>query len=241
MGVFKILMPIIIVLPGVIGYFYFKDTLYDNQDTIYPNLVKKVLPVSMVGFFAAVVMGAVLSTLNAVLNSAATLFSLGVYKRQINPAASEKKLVKIGKWTTILMAVFSIIAAPLVAKAPEGLYQLLQQLNGIFFIPIASILIGGFFIKSISATGAKVAVFTGLLFYIITTFILKVDIHFVHVWGIEFVLNMLVMLIVSAIYKNKNPYTPTHTGEVNITPWKYAKPVGLMLVIITILVYILLS
>lgn len=241
MGVFKILMPIIIVLPGVIGYFYFKDTLYDNQDTIYPNLVKKVLPVSLVGFFAAVVMGTVLSTLNAVLNSAATLFSLGVYKRQINPAASERKLVRIGKWTTICMAMFSIIAAPLVGKAPEGMYQLLQQLNGIFFIPIASILIGGFFIKKISATGAKVAIFTGLTFYIITSFILKVDLHFVHVWGIEFLLNMLVMLVVSSIYKNKNQYTPTYTGEVNITPWKYAKPVGLLLVIITVLVYMLLS
>lgn len=241
MGVFKILMPVIIVLPGVIGYFYFRDTLYNEQDTIYPNLVKKVLPVSLVGFFAAVVLGTVLSTLNAVLNSAATLFSLGVYKRQINPNASERKVVKVGKWTSILMAIFSIIAAPLVAKAPEGLYQLLQQLNGIFFIPIASILIGGFFIKSISATGAKVAIFTGLLFYIITTFILKVDIHFVHVWGIEFVLNILVMLIVSAFFKNTNMYQPTHTGEVNITPWKYAKPAGLALVVITILVYILLS
>lgn len=241
MGVFKVLMPIIIVLPGVIGYFYFRETLYNEQDTIYPNLVKKVLPVSLVGFFAAVVLGTVLSTLNAVLNSAATLFSLGVYKRQINPNASERKVVQVGKWTSIFMAVFSMIAAPLVAKAPEGLYQLLQQLNGIFFIPIASILIGGFFIRSISATGAKVAIFTGLLFYIITSFILKVDIHFVHVWGIEFVLNILVMLIVSAIYKNKNPYTPTHTGEVNITPWKYARPAGLTLVVITILVYILLS
>ncbi len=241
MGAFKILMPIIIVLPGVIGYFYFRETLYNEQDTIYPNLVKKVLPVSLVGFFAAVVLGTVLSTLNAVLNSAATLFSLGVYKRQINPNASEQKVVRVGKWTSILMALFSIIAAPLVAKAPDGLYQLLQQLNGIFFIPIASILIGGFFIKRISATGAKVAIITGLLFYIITTFILKVDIHFVHVWGIEFVLNILVMLIISAFFRNTNTYTPTHTGEVNITPWKYAKPVGLALVVITILVYIMLS
>ncbi len=243
MGVFKILMPIIIVLPGVIGYYYFQDSLYDSQDTIYPNLVKKVLPVSLVGFFAAVVMGTVLSTLNAVLNSAATLFSLGVYQRQINPSASQQKLVRIGKWTTITMAVFSIIAAPLVGKAPQGLYQLLQELNGIFFIPIASILIGGFFIKRISATGAKVAVFTGLTFYILTSFIFKdvVNIHFVHVWGIEFVLNILVMLGVSYFYTNKNPYTPTYTGEVEITPWKYARPVGLILVIITIGVYIALS
>lgn len=241
MGIFKILMPIIIVLPGVIGYYYFQDAFMDNQDTIYPNLVKKVLPVSLVGFFAAVVMGTVLSTLNAVLNSAATLFSLGVYKRQINKDASEEKLVRIGKTTTIFMAVFSILAAPLVAKAPEGLYQLLQQLNGIFFIPIASILIGGFFIKQISATGAKVAIVTGLLFYIISTFILKVDIHFVHIWGIEFVLNILVMLAVSYFYKNKNHYQPTYTGEVSISPWRYAKPVGLALIIVTILVYILLS
>ncbi len=243
MGVFKILMPIIIVLPGVIGFYYFGDSLYGSQDTIYPNLVKKVLPVSMVGFFAAVVMGTVLSTLNAVLNSAATLFSLGVYKRQVNPQASERKLVRIGKWTTVTMAVFSILAAPLVGRAPQGLYQLLQELNGIFFIPIASILIGGFFIKSISAAGAKVAVFTGLIFYILTSFVFKdiVNIHFVHIWGIEFVLNILVMLGVSYFYKNKNPYTPTYTGEVNITPWKYAKQVGLLLVIVTIAIYIMLS
>ena len=240
MGVFKILMPIIIVLPGVIAFYYFKDSMYANQDSIYPMLVKKVLPISLIGFFAAVVMGAVLSTLNAVLNSAATLFSLGVYKRIINEDASEQKLVKVGKITTAVLAVFAIMVAPLVAKAPQGLYQLLQELNGIFFIPIASILIGGFFIKSISATGAKVAVITGLAFYIVFSFIIKVDIHFIHMWGIEFVLNILIMVIVSRFFKNKNPYTPVHTGEVDITPWKYAKLLGAILVLITVLVYILL-
>lgn len=241
MGLFKILMPIIIVLPGVIGFYYFKDSLYGNQDTVYPELVKKVLPISLVGFFAAVVMGTVLSTLNAVLNSAATLFSMGVYKRQINPDASDKKLVHIGKLTSIILAVFAMMVAPLVGKAPEGMYQLLQQLNGIFFIPIASILIGGFFIKSISAAGAKVAIFTGLTFYILTSFILKVNLHFIHVWGIEFLLNIAVMLGVSAIYKNKNTYAPTYTGEVEITPWKYTIPVATFLVVVTILIYYLLS
>lgn len=237
MGLFKILMPLIIVLPGVIGFYYFGDTLYDRQDTIYPELIKKILPLSMVGLFAAVVMGAILSTMNAVLNSAATLFSFGVYKRQINAAATDKQIVRVGRTTSILLAIFAILVAPMVAKAPEGLYQLLQQLNGIFFIPIASILIGGFFIKSVSATGAKVAVITGLIFYLVTTFWLKVDIHYIHIWGIEFVLNILVMLGVSAIYKNTNPYVPVHTGEVNITPWKYTRPVAIFLIVVTILIY----
>ncbi|MBZ5858038.1 solute:sodium symporter family transporter [Flavihumibacter profundi] len=241
MGLFKILMPIIIVLPGVIGFYYFKDTLFANQDTVYPELVKKVLPISLVGFFAAVVMGTVLSTLNGVLNSAATLFSIGVYKRQIDPAANDKKLVRIGKMTSLTLAVCAMGLAPLVAKAPEGMYQLLQQLNGIFFIPIASILIGGFFIKSISAQGAKAAIFTGLAFYILTSFVFKVNLHFIHVWGIEFLLNIGVMLAVSAVYKNKNQYTPTYTGEVEITPWKYTKPVSIFLIIVTVLVFYLLS
>ncbi len=241
MGLFKILMPLIIVLPGVIGFYYFSDSLYANQDTIYPELVKKVLPVGLIGIFAAIVMGTVLSTVNAVLNSAVTLFTLGVYKRQLKPDADEKKLVKTGKWASIFLAVFAICVAPMVAKAPQGLYQLLQELNGIFFIPIASVLLGGFFIPSISAAGAKVAIFTGLAFYLLTTFILKVDIHFIHVWGIEFVLNILVMLLISKFYPNTNPYKPVHTGEVDIEPWKYTKPVAVFLVLTTILVYYLLS
>lgn len=58
-GVLKILVPLIIVLPGVIGFYYFGDSMYETQDHIYPALIKKVLPVYLTGFFAAVVMGAV--------------------------------------------------------------------------------------------------------------------------------------------------------------------------------------
>ena len=133
-GVLKILVPFIIIVPGVIGYYYYGDSMYETQDHVYPILVKKVLPLGLSGFFAAVVMGAVLSTFNSVLNSAATIFSLDVYKRHINKEASQKRLVWIGRSTSSILAFFAIISAPLVAGAPDGLYQLLQQLNGIFFI-----------------------------------------------------------------------------------------------------------
>lgn len=240
-GMFKILMPLIIILPGVIGFYYFQDSLYDAQDTVYPELVKKVLPVSLIGFFAAVVMGAVLSTFNSVLNSAATLFSLGIYQRHINPGANEKRLVVIGKLTSAILAITAIVAAPMVANAPEGLYQLLQQLNGIFFIPIASILLAGFFLKKISATGAKAGLFTGLAFYITMLYIVKTDIHFVHVWGIEFLLILAVMYLVSWFYPNSNFYQPEYSGDLDLTPWRYTKPVAAVLVFVTLLIYFLLS
>ncbi len=240
-GVLKILVPIIIVLPGVIGFYYFGDSMYENQDHIYPALIKKVLPLGLAGFFAAVVMGAVLSTFNSVLNSAATIFSIDVYKRHINKNVKEKKLVWIGRSVSSVLAIFAILSAPLVAQAPDGLYQLLQQLNGIFFIPIASIMLAGFFMEKISAVGAKAALLFGLAFYIITTFILKVDIHFIHIWGIEFVLNVIIMFAVSYFYPRKNFGIRTAPIKMDMVQWKYAKHLSIILVIITIMIYILLG
>jgi solute:Na+ symporter, SSS family len=240
-GALKIMVPLIIVLPGVIGFYYFGDSLYANQDYIYPALIKKVLPLSLVGFFAAVVMGAVLSTFNSVLNSAATIFSIDVYKRLLVKNASEKRLVWIGRITSSTLAFIAILSAPMVANAPEGLYQLLQQLNGIFFIPIASIMLAGFFFKNISATAAKTALFFGLIFYLLTTFILKINIHFIHVWGIEFVLNMIIMFTVSYFYPRKTFNDKADALKVDMQGWKYVYHMSAVLVFVTILIYILLG
>lgn len=237
-GVLKLFVPIIIVLPGVIGFYYFGDSLFDRQDMIYPELVKKVMPLSFVGFFAAVVMGAVLSTFNSVLNSTATLFSIGIFKRYLNKSATEGQMVRAGKITSLVLAIFAILAAPLVAGAPEGLYQLLQQLNGIFFIPIASIMFAGLFIPYISAKAAKAGLLFGLAFYILTSFVFQVDIHFVHLWGIEFVLNMILMFVVSRFYPNTNTFKPKDIGAVVMVPWKHAKLMGIILVILTVAIYI---
>ena len=238
-GVLKLFVPVIIILPGIIGFYYFQDTFYENQDMIYPELIKKIFPTTLIGFFAAIVMGAVLSTFNSVLNSTATIFSIDVYKRHINKKVSDFKMVKIGKLTSAILAIFAILVAPMVANAPDGLYQLLQQLNGIFFIPIASIMLAGFFTSYISTKAANISLFFGLFFYIITTFVLEVNLHFIHIWGIEFLLNMLIMFIFSYFFKNVKP-------KMNIkitkqTKWKYSKQLSYMLIFFTLLIYVILG
>lgn len=241
-GLFKILIPLVIVLPGVICYFYFQDTYFDQQDSVYPQLVKKVLPVWLIGFFAAVIMGAVLSTFNSVLNSVATLFSVDIVKKHLNKNISDTQLVRIGKGTSAVLAVVAIFTAPMVANASDGLYQLLQELNGIFFIPIASILLAGFFMKKVSALGAKAALIFGLCFYIFMTWgYTSHGIHFVHLWGIEFVLNVAIMYGVSHFYPRKNLYEVTDVGAVNLVSWKYTKVMSIGLCAITILIYVLLG
>lgn len=235
-GIFKILIPLIIVLPGIIAFYYYGEQYFGDQDVIYPVLVKKVLPLSLIGFFAAVVLGAVLSTFNSVLNSAATIFSLDLYKKIFQPNASDQTLVRVGKMSSLVLAVLAILVAPLVANAPDGLYQLMQQLNGIFFIPIASVLIAGFFIPKISSMGAKVGLLTGFSFYLATTFLLKVNLHFIHIWGIEFLLNLGVMYLVSMKYPAKKRIK-AQTGLINLQEWKYAKPLSAALCLVTLLIY----
>ncbi len=237
-GLLKIFIPLVIILPGVIGFYYFGDSMYSSQDMIYPEIIKKVLPASFVGLFAAIVMGAVLSTFNSVLNSSATIFSLDLYKRHFNPNASDKKLVFVGKLTSAVLAVFAILVAPFVARAPEGLYQMLQQLNGIFFIPIASIMLAGFFTKHISALAAKVALFVGLTFYVLTTFVFDTGIHFVHIWGIEFLINLAIMFLISHYYPNENQFRIKDLKLVTMEHWKYTKPFSIFLCLVTLLIYI---
>lgn len=240
-GALKLLIPLVVILPGIIGFYYFGDAHYDNPDIIYPELVKKVLPIWLTGFFVAVIMGAVLSTFNSALNSAATLFSMGIYKRYFNQDISESATVRLGRWVSLILAVFAILIAPFVASAPEGLYQLLQELNGIFFIPIATVILAGFFMPKVSSVGAKAGLVFGLLFYIIVNFVVKLEMHFIHIWGIEFVLNIAFMHLISYLYPRTNGFVIEDVGVVSLVPWKYTKVMSVVLVIVTVFIYVLLG
>ncbi len=240
-GLLKILVPLIIVLPGLIGFYHFGEAWYHDPDRVYPLLVKMVLPAWLTGFFVAVMTGAILTTFNSALNSAATVFSLGIYKRYLRVNATESHLVSIGKWTSAILAVFAIGIAPFVADAPEGLYQLLQQLNGIFFIPIASVIIAGFLFPRVSATGARAGLAFGLAFYVFTYYLWEVDLHFVHLWGIEFLLNIGVMHLVSVLRPQGEPFVMQDAGKVGLAPWKHARAFSLFLILFTIFLYLFLG
>lgn len=239
-GVFKLLVPIIIALPGVIGFYYFGDSLYDNQDYIYPRMIHAVLPGFFVGIFAAVFMGAVLSTFNSVINSAATIYTIDIYKIYINKAATEKKTVKVGVLVSTIIAIFAILVAPFMAYAPEGIYQLLQTLNGLFFVPLGTVILAGFFLKSISAAGVKVALVCGMAFYLVTELFVDTGIHFVHIWSIMFVGMIILMYIVSYFYPTEEEFQIADVEVVSLVEWKYAKLMSVLLILATVGIYVLL-
>lgn len=243
----KILGPLIVVLPGIIAFHIFGDTL-DNPDQAYPMLVRKVLPVSLVGFFAAVLFGAILSSFNSALNSSVTLFGIDIYKEYFNKNANERTIVKAGKSFGIGLAIISMFVAPLLVYASEGLFGYLQEANGIYSIPILTIIIVGYLTKRVPAIAAKIGIISGSVLYIISQFILKPYVigeenypHFLHVMAILFALNILIMLLIGKFYPRTKEYKQKYTEQVDITPWKYVKPAGITICIIVIGIYIYFS
>lgn len=134
----------------------------------YPTLVNNVLPVPMVGFFGAVLFGAVISTFNGFLNSASTLFSMGIYRRIINQNAEPQQLVTVGAQIWFLYRYRFGAVAPWIANAPQGLYSWMKQLNGIHNVPLVTIIIWAF-LPAHPALAGKSGDGIGIISYITTT------------------------------------------------------------------------
>ena len=246
-GFVKILGPIIVVLPGIIAYHIFGNELDVSQgDQSYGMLVAKVLPASLVGFFAAVLFGAILSSFNSALNSSVTLFGLDIYKQYFKKDATEKEVVKAGKTFGIGLALFSMLIAPTIANAPDGLFGYLQEVNGCYSIPILTIIIVGYLTKRVPAVAAKVAMLSGVVLYCFSQFYLKGEVeaaggtypHYLHVMAILFSFNVLLMLAIGYFKPRTEEFVLEYTKQVDITPWKLVKPMGIVIASIVILIYI---
>lgn len=259
----KILGPIIVVLPGIIAFHLFEGNL-DNADQAYPMLVKEVLPDYFVGFFAAVLFGAILSSFNSVLNSSVTLFGIDIYKQHINKNASEILVVKKGKTFGIILAVFAMFIAPFIANA-GSLFAYLQEVNGIYSIPILTVFVIGYTTKRVPAIAGKIGIISGSVLYILSQFVLKPILvsnaldnaktsgitdqaslmlieseaypHFLHICAILFLLNSAIMLIIGKIWPAPEAYVQEYTKKVAIEPWKFVKPVGLVICLIVVGIY----
>ncbi|PID63789.1 MAG: solute:sodium symporter family transporter [Gammaproteobacteria bacterium] len=237
-GGVKLLGPIMLVLPGIIAWHIFEGGL-ENPDTAYPQLVATVLPPVLTGFFAAVVMGAVLSTFNSALNSASTLFSIDIYKGWLRPNASDHDMVRFGKIVGVVLAVGAMIVAPMMANAPDGLYLLLQALAGVFNVPIFSILMVGLMTRRVPALAAKVVIVVEPIIYVLLTFVLKVDIHFLHLMGTMFAGSVLTMLLIGQLFPRDSDFVARDSNEVDTTPWALAKPVSLVIALISLSFFVI--
>lgn len=239
-GLLKIFTPLIVIVPGIIAFHMYGEN-YAAPDLVYSHLIKDLMPKYFIGFFAAVMFGAVLSTYNSVLNSASTLFCLNVYKPVFGKNKTDAEIVSKGKIFGSIIALISMLIAPMIMNAPQGLFQYLQIVNGFFNVPIFTIIFIGYMTKYVPAIAAKISLVFFVSSYAILQLVVKPELHFLHQLTILFIISCGIMLIIGKIKPRETPYILVNKNVVEITPWEHQYEAGVIIIAVMLSFYIIFS
>jgi solute:Na+ symporter, SSS family len=175
----KLLMPIIVVLPGIAAYvIYNKGGLQTemlqngelNPDRAYPTLLN-LLPSGLKGLSFAALTAAIVASLAGKVNSVATIFTLDIFKKKIKPEASEKELVFVGKLSVLIAMVIALIIAPLLGIDKKGGFEFIQEYTGFVSPGVFAMFIVGFFWKKASSNAAMFAIIGGFFLSVFFKFL----------------------------------------------------------------------
>ena len=244
-GFLKIMTPLIIVVPGVICALAYPGTDWGSGDSAYPMLVAQVMPKPILGFFAAVMFGAILSSFNSVLNSASTMFTLDLYRSSINPKASDTKCVKVGKIYGTIAGCIAIVISPFVMYA-GGITTFLNSMSQFVSLPVLCTILGIFMFKRIPKYMPKVITIFHVVCY--GAFLLikpcypgsTNPIHYLYAMAVLFPIELLIMWYLNK-YRPAEEYEIQDVGAVDLTPWKYRHVVSIIGLILAVAIYIFFS
>lgn len=244
-AVLKLLMPIIVVLPGIAAFVLYNDGLFQqemmasgelNPDRAYPVLLS-LLPTGLKGLSFAALTAAVVASLAGKANSVATIFSLDIYQKIFDKNASERRLVNVGKITIIVSMILAIIIAPHLGIDKKGGFQYIQEYTGFVSPGIFAMFLLGFFWKKTTSNAALFATIGGFLMSIVLKFLPQFmdlsflastgfavpvngvyEIPFIDRVGFVFLFCVIGMYFIS-IYENKRGVVPNGL-EVDTTMFK---------------------
>ena len=157
-GFLTLLTLVIIVFPGVIARHLFPGI--ERPDMIYPTLVLKLLPVGLLGIMLSALLAALTSTLSAILNSTSTLFTMDFYA-QARPGTDSRKLVLIGKVTSLAVIVIAALWAPNIGRF-GSLLKYYQEMLSYIAPPVVAAFLVGIFSRRANGNGAFIGLLSGL-------------------------------------------------------------------------------
>ncbi|MBA7544602.1 Sodium/glucose cotransporter [subsurface metagenome] len=164
-GFLKLLPVFILVFPGVIAYVLFKDIIGTNANMALPVMINQLLPIGIRGLMAATLLAALMSTIAAALNSSATLVAVDIVKR-INPAASDKNQIKIGRYAAIVVMLLAMAWSTQGDKF-SSIFEAINKIAAAIAPPVAVVFLFGVFSKRGTKQAAFITLITGLALGII--------------------------------------------------------------------------
>ena len=218
----------IAVQTTLIGYKY---------DSAFALLIKKLIPEGLRGFMLAAILGAVMSSLASMLNSASTIFTMDLYKKYINKKASQTNLVSIGRICVGVFAAIGCCIAPLLDDPKfGGIFKYIQEFQGYISPGILAVFVFGLLIKKAPPISGVVGLIINPVVYYALAKVLP-GMAFLDRMALSFFCVLAVMALITVIKPLKEPVVlPTNTN-INLDSSPIAKIFGAVVVVLTLALY----
>jgi solute:Na+ symporter, SSS family len=232
----KLIIPFIIVFPGIMAAQLYAGEI-GQADAAYPVLMRNLLPTGLRGIMFAALFGAVMSSLDSMLNSSSTIFTMDIVKRHFRPKAAPRDLVRVGRMATAFFVIAGCLWAPFIASF-EGVFTYIQMVWGFISPGIVAAFVVGMISKRTPPRAATGAMLVGIPVYGLLLWTLP-DIAFLH--------HMLITGLVAVLYMGwerwqnplDEPVVLPDSGRVDLTTSPSSRVFGGLIILAVTGLYIL--
>jgi solute:Na+ symporter, SSS family len=231
-GYLKLLMPFIVVLPGIAAFVLKADIT--KADQAYPWLINTFIPVGIKGIALAALAGAIISALSSMVNATATIFTYDIYKKYLKREATDKNMVLTGRISSFIAIIIAISIAPALKNLDQA-FQFIQEYTGFISPAIFALFFYGLFWKRTTSNSVLVASVVSIpLSAILKNFFPALP--FLDRIGVVFIILSAIIIIISLLESKRN-----HPGAVELkrelfkTDWIFnLGALGLLLILAAI-------
>ncbi len=231
----KLVIPFIIVFPGIMAFQLYAEQI-TNGDQAYPILIRNVVPVGLRGLMFAALFGAVMSSLDSMLNSASTIFTIDIYRRFVARAAAPRDLVRVGRLSTAAFVLIGCLMAPLPANF-EGVFEYIQMIWGFISPSVVAVFVFGLVVKRAPTSAATAALLLGVPIYGLLLWGLP-GVAFLNHMAVTFCVLVTIMAAITVVAPLAEPCTFERRSDVDLTPDPLATSLGAVVVVVTLVLYV---
>ena len=212
----KLLMPVVIVLPGICAAILFP--MLEKSDQAYPTMMS-LLPNGLLGLTFAALIAAIVSSLASMSNSISTIFTMDIYKYFKNDNVSQSNLIQVGRMTVIISVLIATLVAQPLLGSFESIFQYIQNFTGYFSPGIVVIFLVALFWKKATSMSVLIAALISLIASILISINFP-ELPFIHRMTIVFILSALGCIVTTYIQGYKDQIKAIDLSAVNFSTSK---------------------
>jgi len=237
-GALWLLVPFAIVMLGIMSYQLYGSEM-NSPDEAFPMLIRRLIPPGLRGFMFAAIAGAVISSLASMLNSASTIFTMDIYNRMLDSNAPQKRLLLLGRITTMVFVVIGCSLAPILDNPKfGGVFQYIQQFQGYIWPGVVAAFVFGMLAKEAPPVAGVAALILGPVIYGIFQ-LFAGSLHFLVQVALTFQLVIVAMGLITFWKPLKEPKELPVREDIEIKTSSGAKIAGALVLIAVAVFYII--